>query len=211
MSKMKEVAKILGVEIGEEFSVTKSGYTYRLTESGMETISMGGISLGGKRIETSGYMLCELLAGRKTIIKKPWRPKYGEQYWCATTYCGASFCEWQDRMSDLAYYAVGNCFRTKEEAEAHEEEVLARLEKIYDDGKPLIGKVVFEEDITEKKEDGLHSIIRCRQCKYYHEAHYEAPGDSPYIKHQCKNKYGLNKYTVRPDEDYCSRAEKQEG
>ena len=70
--------------------------------------------------------------------------------------------------------------------------------------------VVFEKDIAEKKEDGLRSIIRCRQCKYYHEAHYEAPGDSPYIKHQCKNKYGMPKYTVRPDEDYCSRAEKKE-
>lgn len=67
-----------------------------------------------------------------------------------------------------------------------------------------------EEDTAEKKEDGLRSVIRCRQCKYYHEAHYEDPGDPPYIKHQCKNKYGMPKYTVRPDEDYCSRAEKKE-
>ena len=42
-------------------------------------------------------------------------------------------------MIDLAYYAIGNCFRTGEEAEAHKEEVLARLKKIYDEGKPLMG------------------------------------------------------------------------
>ena len=52
-------------------------------------------------------------------------------------------------------------------------------------------------------------IIKCRDCEYYHEAHYEEPGEAPYIKHQCKNKYGLNKYTVRPDEDFCSRAKRR--
>lgn len=79
----------------------------------------------------------------KRVIKKPWKPEKGEWYWRAT-YCGissirgASTRQWNDEMSDLAYYAVGNCFRTQEEAEKHKDEVLAKLKEVYDSGKPLI-------------------------------------------------------------------------
>lgn len=139
MSKMKAVAALLGVEIGEEFEINDGyrGSRFRITDEKMEIKS--DTDKGLRWIEVTGDSLYELLTGQRKIIKKPWKPKKGEQYWCATTYCGAPQCEWQDRMSDLAYYAIGNCFRTEEEAEAHKEETLARLKKIYDEGKPLIG------------------------------------------------------------------------
>ena len=134
VSKMKEAATILGVEIWEEFKVTGIDNYYRITDSRFEAISL----LSGEWVEAPASVLYELLTGNREIIRKPWKPKDGEQYWCAT-YCGVLPNEWQGGMMDLAYYAVGNCFRTEEEVDTHKAEILARLEKIYEDGKPLIG------------------------------------------------------------------------
>jgi len=53
------------------------------------------------------------------------------------------------------------------------------------------------------------NIIRCGECKHKRDLHYEEPGEEPYIKSICKNKYGLTeKYQVH-DWDFCSRAERR--
>ena len=118
------------------------------------------------------------------------------------------------KCGEVKRYEVTQYISRTVEFNKNDNRVGASKEEIVQIGIPYCincgNTVVFEEDIAEKKEDGLHSIIRCRQCKYFHEAHYEEPGESPYIKYQCKNKYGMPNYTIRPDEDYCSRAEKQE-
>ena len=52
-------------------------------------------------------------------------------------------------------------------------------------------------------------IVRCGECKHKRDLHYEEPGEEPYIKSICKNKYGLTeKYQVH-DWDFCSRAERR--
>lgn len=136
MSKMKEIAALLGVEIGEEFEINGyHGSRFRIADEKMEIKS--DTDQGLRWTEVAGDSLYELLTGRRKIIKETRKPKNGEKYWCAT-YFGASPCEWQGGMSDLAYYAIGNCFKTETEAEANSKEVMARLEKIYADGKPLI-------------------------------------------------------------------------
>lgn len=54
-------------------------------------------------------------------------------------------------------------------------------------------------------------IIKCKNCKFFIEKHYENHGEEPYIKAVCTNKFGLNNtYTVRVY-DFCSRAEPKEG
>ena len=131
MTKLEEIASLLGVEIGEEFQITNDVYTYRITEQAMER------KIGGEWIGIAGAALYEVLRGKKHIIKMPWKPKTGEAYWCETYY-GASEIIWGDRFFDFANYAVGNCFRTSEELKEHNREVRAQLQKIYDSGKPLI-------------------------------------------------------------------------
>lgn len=134
MNRMKEVAALLGVEIGEEFGIEELLDTaYRLTEMALEEKVDGGTWEA-----TSGYNLQLLLNGTRQIIKKPWKPASGEQYWFLVQDATA-WAVWGGSMMDMTRYAVGNCFRTEEEAEAHKEEVLARLKKIYDEGKPMIG------------------------------------------------------------------------
>ena len=54
-------------------------------------------------------------------------------------------------------------------------------------------------------------VVRCKDCKYMRERHYEGPGEPPYIKRICESKYGLSKpYTVE-EWDFCSRGERKDG
>ena len=52
-------------------------------------------------------------------------------------------------------------------------------------------------------------IVRCGECKHKKDHHYENPGEEPYIKSTCENKYGLAKNYQVHDWDFCSRAEKE--
>lgn len=46
-------------------------------------------------------------------------------------------------------------------------------------------------------------VVRCKDCKFYEEAHYEDEGETPRIKHVCR----LLTRTMQID-DYCSYGEK---
>lgn len=48
-------------------------------------------------------------------------------------------------------------------------------------------------------------VVRCGECKYCEEAHYEEEGEKPYIKLKCK----WSNYSHAPN-DYCSCGERRE-
>ena len=133
MTKMKEFAALLGVEIGEEFQLADNdgvyAPVYRITEREVEYFN----ELINKWIT---YDLGINFVSDKRVTKKPWKPKKSETFFvCKGNNVFAE--KWADCTADLMTFAVGNCFRTFEEAEAHRKEVIERLKKIYDDGKPL--------------------------------------------------------------------------
>lgn len=45
----------------------------------------------------------------------------------------------------------------------------------------------------------------CGTCKYYKEHHYEELGETPYIKANCTNKFGMNNEYQVHEWEYCSR------
>ena len=49
--------------------------------------------------------------------KKIWKPECGEWYWYIGSDGQISHCEWANDRIDRGRYSMGNCFRTKEEAE----------------------------------------------------------------------------------------------
>ena len=49
-------------------------------------------------------------------------------------------------------------------------------------------------------------LIRCKDCKYHREAHYEEEGEEPVIKHVCK----LLKGYQFSAEHYCGLAKRKE-
>lgn len=53
-------------------------------------------------------------------------------------------------------------------------------------------------------------VVYCPECKYCHEAHYEDPGEPPYIKLRCTNKYSAaNSSYRRMPNDFCSYGERK--
>ena len=122
MNYMSKIAKMLGVEMGEEFkirfhcSIDAEDETYFLKEN------YGLCDTTGDHIRNN--YLGGLLTGRCEIVKIPWKPKDGEKVW---------YFSWMsedvesynidiDAVEDLALYKIGKLYRTREEAEAHAEE-----------------------------------------------------------------------------------------
>lgn len=48
-------------------------------------------------------------------------------------------------------------------------------------------------------------VVRCKDCRYCEECHYEEEGEKPYIKLKCK----WSNYSRQPN-DYCSYGERRE-
>ena len=111
-----EIAKMLGVELGEEFKFEGDCRTYWFDLDGLHS----GYHVA--RYETD-VILRVLLCGDKEVIKLPWKPKKGERYWTFNTFFGSnkwsvtSFV-WGDEVFDNAVFKVGWVYRTKAEAEA---------------------------------------------------------------------------------------------
>lgn len=115
---MGEVAKILGVNLKEEFKINgfKDGTdTFLLTEEGLyDTENCPHSSL-----------LADLLTGGYTIKHLPWKPRINESYW----FIDEKGCIYQegygDIDTDILRYKIGNCYPTEEDAEANREKWLA--------------------------------------------------------------------------------------
>lgn len=125
---MAEFAKMLGVELGERFKIINistnkpiSEYDYYFTDKDIE-IDEEGRACSGE------YLLIHLIYGDFAIKRKPWKPKDEETYWYVDergfTYCDEwDNCEYVS--NHMNYYKFGNCYRTKEEAEANRDKWVA--------------------------------------------------------------------------------------
>ena len=111
---MTEVAKMLGVELGERFDINGFNEFYFLDTDGL-------YSFNGTNCKCDEYF-SKLLAGELTIKRKPWKPKRGETYWYVEKDGDVLEMEWHPcryMSNHVNRYKLGNCYRTKEEAEAN--------------------------------------------------------------------------------------------
>lgn len=108
MNYMKEVAKILGVEVNEDFELNNFPYTCRITDNGFTCSGTW-----------SADILMMLLNGDLTINRKPWKPKHGDDYYCVSRQKYVLNEKWYNDVIDNLFYKIGNCYRTREEAEAN--------------------------------------------------------------------------------------------
>lgn len=107
---MPEIAKMLGVEVGEIFKMTNYNSLYRFTERGLEFKGTAEWCLS-ERIEW-------LLTGRNEILKLPWRPKKGQEYYIPNNDFTKVFnFIWDDSAVDFALREAGMAFKTKGECE----------------------------------------------------------------------------------------------
>ena len=108
---MADVAKLIGVELGEEFCIKGYSKIYTLDEDGLFDKQDG--------LNNFMHLTC-LLTGEFEIVRKPWKPKEDELFF-VISFDGSIMIKYWDDESTIyrTYYKLGNCYRYKDEAEAN--------------------------------------------------------------------------------------------
>lgn len=126
---MAEVAKIFGVELGEPFKITsgiQDDYQsyYRFTENNCFETSYDGVEW---KTTIAAVLLKHIFMGDIRIIKLPWKPKYDEEYYIPSisNAFGYNKFYWRGDASDDKYYNLRLIFKSKEEAIALGQKMLA--------------------------------------------------------------------------------------
>lgn len=124
---MQDVARMLGVELGEEFMIKDpDGHLidakfYRITEAGCFCRNNNQNSIGAGK-------LLGILEGTFQIKKLPWRPKKGEKYYIPSPDFSHTLCDyWDGYQVDFALKEAGMAFKTEKECAA----ALPELRKKY--------------------------------------------------------------------------------
>ena len=118
---MQDVAKMLGVELGEEFKIDGSNLIYKFLENGLYFRSIEGWL-------PAIYQFLDLIKGGLEIVKLPWEPKNGDRYYFPVDGFTITSCAiWCDSTLEYALKEAGMIFKTKEECEA----ALPALRKKY--------------------------------------------------------------------------------
>lgn len=113
---VKQAAELLGMEINEEFEIEDERglnlvhQPYKFTEDYL---------LDGKG-NVMFSVLGHLISGTYKIVKKPWKPKPGEEYFsidfATDKDMGVYVNLWEGDCADTAMYIIGNVFKTRDEA-----------------------------------------------------------------------------------------------
>ena len=119
---MADIAKMLGVELGEEFKIDGRETKYKFTENGLYFYAPDGWW------QCSNVLLPKILKGELEIVELPWQPKKGDEYYYpACNFKDVFSTNWTYSVVDFAYKEAGFIFKTYEECE----EILPELRKKY--------------------------------------------------------------------------------
>ena len=114
---MSEVAKMLGVELGEKFEINENdNWICIFTENQFEISNKNKVYVNANLGE---HVLAGMIAGTYTVKRKPWKPESGD---CYNFVCDEGLVHWDtwaDCYDDIILYKLGNCYKTREEAEAN--------------------------------------------------------------------------------------------
>lgn len=137
MNHYKQFAKIFGLELEQEFSLTKpngkelDSASYKITEDG---IYYKPTTKSIDWFEEPADTLDFLLSGEFSVLPKPWKPKKGEAYWhYSEVWREVISFEWEDCLYDFLLWKAGNCFKTKEEGDAKAKEIIEQIYKEYEE------------------------------------------------------------------------------
>lgn len=128
-----EIARMLGVEIGEEFKIKgEDELTYRFDSDGLKLTHDSGIELAQI---SANVAFVDLVNGKDEIIKLPWKPKKGDAYYTFEVFRGKWVVRslwWTGAPCNYALLDKGWVFRTKEEAEDALTKVAAEMGVEYE-------------------------------------------------------------------------------
>lgn len=112
-----QIAKMLGVELGEEFQVKGDDeMTYIFTDDGLKITYAGGIEIS--QISTNSAFVA-LVMGKEEIVKLPWKPKMYEEYWTfgkLGIQWTVGTLSWKELPYEILLLSKGWVYRTRAEA-----------------------------------------------------------------------------------------------
>jgi len=129
MNLMPEILEKLGVEVGERFYIEdRDNYSF-----GVFFNENYGLIDGNFGCLLNSNYLVALLKGDAKIIKKPWKPQNGEFGYYVSQDGSINPNNFNKKYAtDCGLVAIGNCFKTKEEAEAAKPEILKKMKEAWE-------------------------------------------------------------------------------
>lgn len=113
-----KIAKMLGVELGEEFKVKGYKLTYMITDDKGLMATDDSPETGWTPANT---LFAALLNGKDEIVKIPWKPKMYEEYWTFGK-LGEKWIvvtrPWKELPYETLLFDKGWVYRTRAEGEA---------------------------------------------------------------------------------------------
>ena len=128
MNLIPKICELLGVEIGEEFKVTRySNVVFRFDETSLRFFA----TLTNDWREVSDELYKMIMKGNTEVERLPFKPKNGERYYRIFIHVDGDIAiisdTWDGWTTDLMCKYCGNCFRTEAEAEKHKYEIYEKL------------------------------------------------------------------------------------
>ena len=162
---MPEVAKLLGVEIGEKFKIQALGSKEDDNSTILAWLTEQGLCVENNYVCNDGEnkYLVKALTGELKIFKLPWEPKNCDDYYILNVETGRIECySWGATTFDLAVKSLGIIYRTEEEAKAHMSEDYERLT-----GNKLEEQAIVKIPWEPKRGESYYamSIVGCAQPK----------------------------------------------
>ena len=159
-----QIAKMLGVAIGEEFKIKgEDELTYRFDSDGLKLTHDSGIELAQI---SANVAFVDLVNGKDEIVKLPWKPKKGECYFTFVIMgdkWGVGSLHWDGFPNEYALLDKGWVYRSQAEAQAALPKVAAEMgveininraltavEKAWLAG--IVSRVLLEEELKELQE-----------------------------------------------------------
>lgn len=137
MTYYKQFAEMLGLELGQEFNIVSadgekiSSLLYRIEDDGVYSAVSPNAALWGREQST---IVDRLLGGVLVPVPNPWKPKVCGNYWRYSIGLGRAYKDtWFGSLHDLAYWKIGNCFKTEEEANTKGKEIIEQIKKEYEE------------------------------------------------------------------------------
>lgn len=120
---LPEIAKMLDVEMYEKFKIEgmSSDLVFRIGVDGLEMERFDYAEDDRIWVTLASCNFVDLLTGKAKIVKLPWRPKKGENYYtfgCVSEKWEAIQQTWTNHPFDLALINKDWIYRTKAEAQA---------------------------------------------------------------------------------------------
>lgn len=117
MDYMKQIAEMLGVELGEKFKIKDDD------EPGCFWFDFDGLYSTTRLSSEMPFFFISLIRGNAEIIKIPWRPRQKESYYFNDIDGIIKKDFFNNRLrNDLLMYKLGKIYRTQEEAFEHAKE-----------------------------------------------------------------------------------------